>query len=167
MDGMWDRFMHKKCCNCAKEHLPKYVGTCDMSACRHCKLRLEREQRGREVQRREVPARETRTCSNPVAALAQTGAAGDASRAAAALAKKDAADLEADDLHCLPQGLRLTALDGLERKRGRGDGRQKSRGDGRQKSEQGNALVHLCCKFTNLFRKFDRKSDAAAFCRAA
>ena len=119
MDGMWDRFI--KCCNCAKEHLPKYAETCDMRACRHCKLQLEREQRGREAQRREQEERSLHVLNLFkifVAALAQTGAAGDASRAATALAKEDTADLEADDMRCLPQGLRLTALAGLERKRG-------------------------------------------------
>jgi hypothetical protein len=36
-----------------------------------------------------------------------------------------------------------------------------------KKSEQVNALVQSCCKFTNLFRNFDRKPDASAGCRAA
>jgi hypothetical protein len=89
MDGMSDQFMDERCCNCAKKHLPKYAETYDMRACRHCKLRLEREQRAREAQRRKQEERSLRVrqelVQDLVAALAQAGAAGDASRAAAAL----------------------------------------------------------------------------------
>jgi hypothetical protein len=286
MDGMSDLCMDERCCNCAKKHLLEYAKTYDMRACRHCKLRLEREQRAREAQRREQEKRSVQLrqglvqdlvaaldqagaagdaplvqlvqdlvqdlvaalaqaeaagdasraaaalvggvameddvggpgcvgekegvdeleddaslvqlVQDLVAALAQAGAAGDASRAAAALVggvamgdnvggpgcvgeKEGVDELEADARlalalqeeenvrYALPAA-RLAA----DSPRGAGEKaiKEQEKSDLRAAvagkiSEQVNALVHLCCKFTNLFRNFDRKPDASAGCCAA
>ena len=202
MDGMSDQFMDERCCNCAKKHLPKYAETYDMRACRHCKLRLEREQRAREAQRRKQEESSLwlrqELVQDLVAALAHAGAAGDASRAAAALVggvamgnnfggpggggeKEGVDELEADARLALalqeeenvrqampaarlaadsPRGVGEKAIKAQEKN----DLRAAVAG---KKSEQVNALVQSCCKFTNLFRNFDRKPDASAGCRAA